>query len=103
LQTKSTQNRIASGGFADIADLATRAANGRFSNFATAVKRGQRPFAARPMNAGFTDIEPNICFSNVHYIEVGSAEDEADPPIGNGIIDSWWVLPLKYRAAWTDC
>jgi hypothetical protein len=55
------------------------------------------------MNVGFTEIEPNICLSNVHYIEVGPAKGEADPPIGNGIFDKWWVLPLKYQAVWTDC
>jgi hypothetical protein len=56
------------------------------------IKGGKQPFAAHTMNVGYTEIEPNFCFSNVHYIEVGSAQGDADPPIGNCIFDNWWVF-----------
>jgi hypothetical protein len=51
------------------------------------IKVGKQPFAAHTMNVGFREIEPNLCFSNFHYIEVGSALGEADPPIGNCIFE----------------
>jgi hypothetical protein len=51
------------------------------------VKGGERSFAAHTMNVGFREIEPNLCFSNFHYIEVGSALRETNPLTGNRTFD----------------
>ena len=47
----------------------------------------KRSFAAHTMNVGFREIEPNLCFSSFHYIEVGSALRETNPLTGNRTFD----------------